>query len=121
MLTGEVSGSISSGILSRLEELFGTLPGMEHILRKAGHFSEFACLGVLLTWLWWLLEEKGYHRFTMPLLCGLLAACIDETIQVLTPNRGPSVLDVWIDVAGVCVGITLCQIGYNLRKKKRKR
>lgn len=120
MLTGEASGSISGGLMARLAVIFGSWPGGERLLRKMGHFSEFACLGMLLSWLWLLLEEKDYHRFTMPLLCGLLAACADETIQVFVPNRGPSVLDVWIDAAGVCVGITACQIGYNLIKKKRK-
>ena len=36
-----------------------------------------------------------------------MAACVDETIQTMIPARGPSVLDVWIDVGGALAGIAL--------------
>ena len=120
MLTGEVSGDISGGIMAWLMGIFGQLPWGELVLRKLGHFSEFACLGLLLTWLWRLLEQKGFHKVTMPLLCGMCVACVDETIQVFTPDRGPSVIDVWIDTAGLCAGIILCMAGYALIRKSRK-
>lgn len=122
LLTGEVSGQISGSLLSWLLACFGNLVLFgELLLRKLGHFTEFACLGALLTWLFRLLEQKGIHRFSMPLLCGLLAACLDETIQVFTPDRGPSVIDVWIDTAGVCAGIFLCAAGYTLIQKSRNK
>ena len=35
------------------------------------------------------------------------AACIDESIQLLTPERGPSLVDVWIDTFGVVMGIIM--------------
>lgn len=120
LLSGDTSGEISGGFLAMLTQWLGQLPLTELVLRKMGHFSEFACLGLLLGWLWRLLGQRGFHRFTMPLLCGMAAACTDETIQVFVPGRGPSVLDVWIDVAGVCAGIIVYQIGYHIVSKKCK-
>lgn len=111
-LPGNVSGNISGGLLSALIRVFPFLGSMkELVLRKLGHFSEFACLGLVLSWGAVLLGQRSFHRFTLPLLAGVLTACVDETIQIFTPGRGSSLLDVWIDVFGVCVGILLFQLG----------
>ncbi len=121
-LSGETSGQISGGLMQFLRDLFGTFVWGEYVLRKLGHFSEFACLGALLFLYWRYSGETKLHAFAMPLLCGLLAACCDETIQVFTPDRGPSVIDVWIDTAGVCVGIGfsfVCCAYASLRKKRK--
>ena len=56
---------------------------------------------ILLSWLAYLKGERGFHIFALALLGGLLAACIDESIQMLTPARGPGLVDVWIDTSGV--------------------
>lgn len=122
LLPGEESGQISGGLLLWLKETFPFLMGMgEYLLRKLGHFSEFACLGFLFANLFRLLGERGLHRFSSPLLCGMLAAAADETIQVFVPDRGPSVIDVWIDTSGVCTGIILLVIGAVLFKMKKER
>ena len=44
---------------------------------------------------------------SMPLLVVLLVAVTDETIQTFSLGRSPSVIDIWIDVAGGCAGIAL--------------
>lgn len=122
-LSGDTSGQISGGIMAWLLDLFGAIPWSEFLLRKMGHFCEFALLGFLLMLFWRAHGETGLHAFAMPLLCGMLAACIDETIQVFTPDRGPSVIDVWIDTFGVCCGILfgyLCHIFRNIRKNHRE-
>lgn len=115
LLSGEVSGQISGGILQWLLDIFGGLPFGELVLRKLGHFTEFACLGMLLMWLNRLLGRKG-----IPLLWGLLIALTDETIQSLVPDRGPSVIDVWIDTAGFCVGMLICTVVCIIYQKSRK-
>ena len=115
LLSGPESSELSGGVMAWLTENLGAMiPGGEFLLRKAAHFSEFACLGMLLTWLFRLLRQRGIHSFTMPLLCGSLAALADETIQVLTPERGPSVVDVWIDTAGAATGILLLLLIFGL-------
>ena len=103
MLPGEVSGALSDW-LGRLLGLGGSDPSQgTGLLRKLAHFSEFACLGFLLAWLAYLKGERGFHMFALALLGGLLAACIDESIQMLTPERGPGLVDVWIDTSGVAL------------------
>ena len=115
LLPGSVSGDMSSGVLAYIEEILGEYCHIgEFFLRKLAHFSEFAMLGLLLSWLFLLLRQEGIHRFTLPLLCGMIAACVDETIQVFSPQRGPSVIDVWIDTAGVTAGVLILLLGHFL-------
>ena len=106
-LPGEVSGAFSNWVKELLSRLFGTLPGDPQtghgLLRKLAHFTEFACLGASLCWLGSMLKKKFY----IPLICGFLVACTDETIQCFIPDRGPAVKDVLIDTAGVAVGLGL--------------
>ena len=112
LLPGEISGMISGWLAS----LLGGGPpsvGGHGLLRKLAHFSEFACLGLLMARLAWLRGERGHHLISLALLGGILAACTDESIQLLTPDRGPSLVDVWIDTCGVVTGIiTLFVIHY---------
>ena len=101
LLPGELSGALSNWLGSLLG-LVGSDPGGgTGLLRKLAHFSEFASLGFLLCWLASLKGERGFHLFALALLGGLLTACIDESIQILTPDRGSSLVDVWIDTSGV--------------------
>lgn len=107
LLPGEISGAFSQWVKDLLSRLFGQLPGDPQeghgLLRKLAHFTEFACLGTSLYWLFSMLHQKFY----IPLLCGFLVACTDETIQCFIPDRGPAVKDVLIDTAGVAVGVGL--------------
>lgn len=106
LLSGEESGALSSGLLSWLVRCFPFFKWLpEYLLRKFGHFSEFCLLGFLSAWLFLLQGQRGVHRATMPLLLSVLAAVTDETIQSFSPDRCPSVMDVWIDVGGACAGI----------------
>lgn len=116
-LPGDASGQISSGLLARLIQWFPFLKFMgETVLRKLGHFFEFACLGLLLSWMASLLGERGFHGIALPLLGGVLTACADETIQIFSPGRASRLTDVWIDASGVMAGIFLLQIGKIIRK-----
>ena len=103
MLPGEVSGALSDWLGQLLGLGQGDPSQGTGLLRKLAHFSEFACLGFLLSWLAYLKGERGFHMFALALLGGLLAACIDESIQMLTPARGPGLVDVWIDTSGVAI------------------
>ena len=117
LMSGPQSAELSGGVMEWLEEMLGeSISGGEFLIRKFAHFSEFACLGLLFAWLFQLLGQKSFHRFTLPLLCGSLSALTDETIQVLTPARGPSVVDAWIDTAGVTAGILLLLLILGIRK-----
>ena len=122
MLSGEESGAISGGLLAWMVDTFPFLNWLpEYLLRKFGHFSEFGLLGFLLAWFFLLQGQRGFHRFTVPLLCGMTAALTDETIQTFSAGRCPSVMDVWIDTAGVCAGIALLVGLWYLLKMIRNR
>lgn len=121
LLPGDVSGEISGGLFEYVEEMFAVFGSAgEYVLRKLGHFSEFAMLGFLLTGLT-LCARKGLDAAALPLLGGLLTACADETIQLFSPGRGPSLVDVWIDTAGVCAGISLMYLLKAFLSKQKNR
>ena len=103
-LPGEISGAISNWLAQLLGGGMET-PGGTGLLRKLAHLSEFACLGFWLAWYAWLCGERGFHLLCMSLLGGLLTACVDESIQLLSPDRGPSLVDVWIDTSGALTGV----------------
>lgn len=117
LLPGEVSGAISDWVKEILAAL---LPGDGQstpgggLLRKLAHFTEFAALGMCLTWLMGMLRK----HFGFALMAGAAAACVDETIQRFVPDRGPSIKDVGIDTCGVIVGMSLLLLGHYLLKRK---
>jgi VanZ family protein len=41
---------------------------------------------------------------------GLAVACIDETIQIFTPGRASSLIDVWIDASGFALGLAVIHL-----------
>ena len=102
LLGGEGTGADGSG---------------DHLLRKLAHFFEFASLGFLLAWLMGMYQRKPWYA----LLPGVAAACVDESIQIFVPGRGPRVSDVGIDSLGICLGIVLIYFMNNLYKLWRKR
>lgn len=124
MLPGSVSGQLSRFAADFLS-LFGQLPSVQsegghHLLRKLAHFSEFACLGFLLYRLVLSFGWSRLHAVFPALLGGLSSACVDETIQLFSPDRGSSLIDVWIDTAGVSAGIALAAALLFIRKNKKQ-
>ena len=122
LTNGEDSGALSGGIMQWINTFLrldaAGADKLHRFIRKGAHFTEFACLGLLLTWLFGMMGEKKGHLFCMPLLFGMMAACVDETIQVFVPDRGPSPVDIWIDTCGVAAGIAILLAGhYYVRKK----
>ena len=120
LLPGEISGRISDWVKELLSFLLpGEVPGVTTgggLLRKIAHFSEFAALGFCLCWRFGMLEK----RKIMALVYGFGAACVDETIQIFVPDRGPSPKDVAIDTCGAAVGMALLLLGYKYVKKSKQ-
>ena len=120
LLPGSISGVISHWVRDVLATFLpggGESPESSHgLVRKLAHFTEFACLGCLLCWLFAMLKKPVW----MALPCGVLVAAADETIQMFVPDRGPSLRDVAIDSSGVALGMILLFVGYAYIKRKRK-
>ena len=121
LLPGNVSGAISDEVEHILETLLTeveALPEESPVpLRKAAPFTEFTALGLCLTWLFGMLRKGRLSAF----LCGWAVACVDESIQIFVPDRGPSLGDVGIDTCGVLTGLLLLSIGYHCLCKRKKR
>ena len=119
MMTGLDSEAVSGGILEILGRFFPVLltESGHTFLRKAAHFSEFALLSLLFCGRYQLVR-----RNTPPHLMGfgLAVACIDETIQIFTPGRASSLIDVWIDTSGFALGFVVIYIAYTIKTNKTK-
>ena len=116
LLPGASSDSLSGGVLAWLGQFLPFLltEAGHTLLRKAAHFSEFAMLGLLY---------GGRHRLVKGetpahlMLFGLTVACIDETIQIFTPERASSLIDVWIDASGFALGLVVIYTAYTIYNK----
>lgn len=116
LLPGTSSDAVSGGVLAFLGRFLPVLltEAGHTFLRKAAHFSEFALLGLLY---------GGRHRLTKGetpvhlMLFGLSVACIDETIQIFTPERASSLIDVWIDASGFALGLVVIYTVYTIYNK----
>jgi VanZ family protein len=109
MSSGSESASISSSIVvpihQTLTKIFPdwtlTVDQLHLWVRKGAHVFEYAVLGVS-----WFITLKWMN---LPLfwfvLFGLAIAVIDETIQLFSLDRGPSVIDVLLyDIPGFFFG-----------------
>ena len=120
LLPAEASGQISGTLKVFLDGLFApgeATPSGDGLLRKFAHFAEFGTLGLLLGWLFGMLGKRPLPAFTL----GVAAACIDETIQIFVPGRGPGIRDVCIDSCGVAAGMLLLYLGYACGKRRSTR
>lgn len=119
LLPGEISGAISGwvrDVIKAILRMDGLGGGTGHgLIRKCAHFMEFAVLGSLLTWRFAMVQKPKF----MALLCGVLVAGADETIQRFVPGRGPSIRDVMIDTAGTLAGIGILLAGCAILKAWR--
>ena len=130
LLPGKISGAFSDLVKNLLAAI---LPGGSSassgggLLRKLAHFTEFTCLGLLLSWLFRMLRQSSWQQILFPLAAGIGAAALDETIQIFVPDRGPALKDVGIDTAGVLLGVVIISLiqkksktkNYNMEENKQ--
>ncbi|WP_243133863.1 VanZ family protein [Ruthenibacterium lactatiformans] len=109
MQSGAASGLRSAAVTQWLNGGLARMGGgwrfSERLVRKLGHFSEYALLGF-----WLMLSLRVYTRrilshISWPLFFGLLAGVLDEGIQMFADGRGSDVRDVVIDFSGVVFGL----------------
>lgn len=108
MESGTVSSARSQAVMVYINNLVGRVhlgPLSEHTVRKLAHFSEFALEGFLLMLCIRVYTKHFVRHMSWPLLGGMTTALMDETIQLRSISRSSSVVDVWIDMAGVTAGL----------------
>ena len=130
--TAEDSSAISGGLIRQVietvmpdfsemtaEKQEAIVESWQTVVRKMGHMAEYTVLGVL-SWI-----TMGFHfprmrwRVGVAAGIGLLYAITDEVHQIFVPDRGPGVLDVFIDFAGVCIGIAIAALITRWRQKRQ--
>lgn len=75
------------------------------VIRKLAHFTEFAILSLLFTYVY---KNKGFKRYyLLSLIHCVLTALIDEFIQIFVPGRAGLITDVLIDSSGVIFGLLI--------------
>lgn len=102
------ASSAQSGWLKGLVEGLLGLEVSELLIRKLAHFAEYLLMGLFAGAAVRQLGFRGRQAFAA-LSMMLVAALVDETIQIFS-GRGPSVVDVWIDLAGAATGLALIWI-----------
>lgn len=96
-------------LFSSVFKVFGVVDASQQslIVRKLAHFLEHAVLGILATGAARALfagkpHQRRWWAFTLAVCVAV--PCIDETIQMFVPGRGPAIRDVCIDLAGCAFG-----------------
>jgi len=99
-----------------------TLEWIHHLVRKGGHVGEYFLFGLLLA--------RGIRggrsgwkkEWSLAAAAGAAGwAGLDELHQAFVPSRGPSILDVLIDVSGAVAGQIVFAAGALFRARRRER
>lgn len=88
-----------------------------HILRKCGHFTEYCILGVLSALV--ALCAKRHHENLLVLGYCVLAASVDETIQLFVSGRSGQITDVMLDSVGALTGLVFIRLLHKCLKIKK--
>lgn len=119
--TGSQSAVASDSIVDRLVDFLNVpfdVDLMTVIIRKAGHFTEFLLLGLLISLCFYYAKKRfRYSIMTILFLC-LSAGVFDEFLQSFITGRSSEVRDVLIDFAGCATGLIVV---YLMDKRRFKR
>lgn len=108
MQPGAVSTLESARVLAlvnRAADALGVPALTMRQVRKLAHFSEYAVLGLWMQLCLRVYTRRYLRHIAWPLLGGLTVALADETLQLVVAGRSSSVMDIWIDFAGVSSGV----------------
>ncbi len=122
----EESGGIMRLMQGVLDFLHIPVTLTEHAVRKLAHFTEHAVAGIVLSAFLYpklSLSESRRERIdsiVLPLTVGFFVGFIDETIQIFS-GRGPMVEDVWIDFAGIFLGVFIVILLTDLKRRSARK
>ncbi len=105
--SGDESVLTSNIIVDLLAMVFPSLKDPEHlmlvilIIRKTAHFTEYFILGVFYTKAF---RETSWDKI---LMVGWFIPILDEGIQLFTPGRSASNVDILIDMSGYLTALII--------------
>ena len=117
----EESGSLSREVAEHCVEVYNVISGKqwtraiveswaaywEHPIRKLAHFSEYACMGVLVYSIFRPWRERNRKLFLLVILWVAVSAATDEFHQLFVPGRSGNIADVLLDTCGGAFGLTV--------------
>ena len=89
------------------------------LVRKAAHVAEFALLACLWTGFAgrkWVSDRKMALMF--PFSVCLMTALTDETIQLGFEGRAGMIVDLWVDLIGVVMGMVFAGLLFAWKKRR---
>ncbi len=96
------------------------LPLNNGLFRKIGHFIEFMLLGFFLYLALVNLCPRTKLKALFAWLLAILAASLDEILQLFADNRGAQLKDVLLDSSGALTGIILALLLVKVIKGQQK-
>lgn len=87
------------------------------IIRKIAHITEYLILGILV--FGFVNEFKIDRKIIISLLICLIFSSLDEFHQLFIPGRTGKILDVFIDMIGVLLGIGVVSLVHKDLRKQR--
>lgn len=118
------SGAKSSKVVEILTSLSSSvglhIPVSEYFIRKAGHFTEFMILGMLLLGTLRTYTKKLLQNIFAPLFFGLATAVSDESIQLFVQGRSSQVSDVVLDFCGMVTGLLMLGLIMKIHTVKKQ-
>lgn len=116
------SGSLSQHFSARCVQFINAISGahwsdvtlreiaeyFEHPIRKLAHFSEYACMGILVYTLWVQWMRRGKRLCLLTVGWVFVSAAADEFHQYFVPGRYASFPDVLLDTCGGAFGMFCC-------------
>lgn len=131
----EQSGSLSRIVSGKWVEMVNTLSHrqwsravmekwtdhFEHPIRKLAHFTEYACMGVLVYVLWSQWMMRGKRLCLLTIVWVALSAAADEFHQLYVPGRDGSFADVCLDTCGGAAGMLFCVLAGKIFAGCRKK
>ena len=130
--TGQESSGLSSKVTRTLINIFPYTKNLsietkeilieqsEVIVRKLAHLTIYTLVGIFIMSFMCTYNIKMKVQFGTSLLVGLIYAITDEIHQSFVPERGPSVIDVCIDLCGVLLGICIVILIITIYNKIKK-
>lgn len=131
----EQSGSLSMRISENAVDFLSSFAGrgwtedfkedlvvyFEHPIRKLAHFSEYACMAVLVYLVWspWLKQRK--KLYLLVIIWVFVSGACDEIHQSFVPGRYCSFADVCLDTGGGVFGLLICLTIHRLWTCRRQK
>lgn len=129
------SGSLSRAVSEKCVEVISSLSGrqwslerkeqwaeyLEHPIRKMAHFTEYACMGVLVYVLWSQWVKRGKALYLLTVAWVAVSAAADEFHQLFVPGRDGNLRDVCLDTLGGAAGMLFCILAGKILLRRRRR